>query len=68
MKKLLMILALGSFVACNSGSETETTTDSTTISADTTGMGTMSTDTMAPMTTDTTGMGTVNADTTTIQK
>jgi hypothetical protein len=31
MKKLLIVLAIGTFAACNSGTESTTTTDSTVI-------------------------------------
>jgi hypothetical protein len=40
MKKLLIVLAIGAFAACNNGTSSSTS-DSTTMSADTT-MGTMS--------------------------
>jgi hypothetical protein len=36
MKKLLLVLAIGAFVACNNSGTTETTKDSTTITPDTT--------------------------------
>lgn len=53
MKKLLVVLALGTFAACNSGDSSSTTdSTSTTVSSDTTT--TMST----PSTIDTTGTGT----------
>ena len=38
MKKLLLVLAVGAFVACNNSGSTETTTDTTMKSTDTTVM------------------------------
>ena len=35
MKKLLLVLAIGAFVACNNSGTTETTSDSTTKTTDT---------------------------------
>ena len=53
MKKLLIVLAIGAFAACNNGTET-TESDSTTVSTDT--MGGMMTDTSSSMMTDTSSM------------
>ena len=47
MKKLLIVLAIGAFAACNSGTST-TTEDSTSTMVDT-GMGTMAPDTTSTM-------------------
>jgi hypothetical protein len=56
MKKLLIVLAIGTFAACNSSSSTTATDTTTTMSADTT-MSTMAPDTTSTMsTTDTTKM------------
>ena len=56
MKKLLLVLAVGAFVACNNGSSTESTTDtSSTKTADTASMAPASTDT-SHMPADTTGV------------
>jgi hypothetical protein len=50
MKKLLIVLAIGTFAACNSGSES-TTTDSTAVDTST-----MAPDTSSSMMTDTSNM------------
>lgn len=34
MKKLLLVLAIGAFAACNSGTSSDTPTDSTTVNVD----------------------------------
>ena len=36
MKKLLLVLAIGAFAACNNSASTDTKTDSTTVKTDTT--------------------------------
>ena len=58
MKKLLLVLAIGAFVACNNGGSEEVKSDSTTVT---------NTDTVTvPVTPDTTGTGkdTTKVDTT----
>ena len=60
MKKLLAILVMGSFVACNSGEETIGTVDSTSVEATTPAV--VDTTTVVPV--DTTGAG-ATTDTTT---
>lgn len=53
MKKLLIVLAIGTFAACNSGTSSTTTDTTSTMSTDT-GMGTMAPDTSSMMSMDTT--------------
>jgi hypothetical protein len=55
MKKLLLVLAVGAFVACNNSGSSESTTDSTTKSTDTASVAPMPADTTHAMGTDTTG-------------
>ena len=64
MKKLLIVLAIGTFAACNSGTSSSTTDSTGTMGTDTT-TGTMGTDTGSSMMTDTSmhSMDTTHADT-----
>lgn len=55
MKKLLIVLAIGVFAACSSGTTETTTEDTATVAPDTT---------MAPVVPDTTVVDTTHADTT----
>ena len=60
MKKLLLVLAIGAFAACNNGETTETT-DSTTLNVDSVNAGSTTVDTLGTgtgTTTDTLGTGT----------
>ena len=65
MKKLLIVLAIGTFAACNSGTSSTTTDTTSTMSTDTSSMGTMGTDTSSMMTdTSMHSMDTTHKDTT----
>jgi hypothetical protein len=63
MKKLLLVLAVGAFVACNNSGSSESTSDTTKVT-------TQDTSTMAPTMSDTTHRDTTNVkhDTTKVKK